>query len=276
MIRLMPILLLCCWAGTAWADYQKGNFTAAQTRFGALQVVGERGGQRLLFNGADLGLSNHALEIDGVWAVEGGAQDWAVISSYHGGNMCGGFALIAVMLTAEHAVRTEEFGICRGRPLDIRIDPGGMELDIGDPSPAVAHQTFRFDGRQITQQAVAPVAAPAAGGGADVTRWLTRHPQNMLQDPSALARLATIMPADKLEALAARMSGPGVTEQRGDWVVGTACQAHQCNTSGGAWALRISDGAPFVAFYEGKYLGEFFTGGASFRDPVIDALMAGR
>lgn len=252
MIRLLPGLALLIWASAAIADYQKGTYSAAQTRFGALQVVGERGDQRLLFNGADLGASNHALEIDGVWAVQGGAQDWAVITSYHGGNMCGGFALVAVMLTAETAVRTEEFGVCRGAPIDIRVTPEAMELDVSDPAARVSHQTFRFDGAQITQTPVAAQAAPAAGPGVEVTRWLESHPQALTQDPGEHARFAAIMTPAQMDDMNRQMSGPGGTEQRGDWVVGRACQAHQCNTSSAIWAVRISDGRPVAILFNGS------------------------
>ncbi len=270
----LPLLL---GALPASADFNGGAFEAAQTRFGALQVTGQRGNQRLLFNGTDLGLSDHAIEISGVWAVEGGGQDWAVITSYHGGNMCGGFVLFAVMLTAEAAARTEPFGVCRGGPVDIRVFPDAMELDVSDPAARVAYQTFRFDGQQLTQQAVLETAAPAAGAGPDVTRWLGQHPQALTQEPSEHARFAAILTPELMDDMNRRMSGPGGTEQRGDWVVGRACQAHQCNVAMAIWALRIADGRAVALFHDGGGAGPrtqtFGITQADWQDPVLRALM---
>lgn len=248
MIRGLLLALLL--PSAAWADYVAGNFAQAQTRFGALQVVGNIGAQRVLFNGADLGLSNYAFHIEGVWGVEGGAQDWAVLFSRHGGNMCGGGDYIAIMMTTGSAVRTEEFGTCRGAAIDVRVSGQALELDISDPAPRVAHQTFRFDGAQLTQTEVAQAAALPAGAGADVTRWLQRHPQALTQDAAEQARFAAIMTPAQMDVMNASMSGPGGTAQRGSWVVGRACQAHQCNAAWAVWALRVSDGRPLAILFE--------------------------
>lgn len=271
-MRYAFALLCAIWGGTAWADYTAGSYTQAQTRFGLLQVVGQRGQQRVVFNGSDLGLENYAFSIDGVWAVQGGEQDWAVLTSRHGGNMCGGASQIAIMLTAGAAVRTEEFGVCRGGPIDLRVSPEALEVDVSDPAPRVAHQTFRFDGAQLSQTAVAEATAPAAGAGLAVTRWLGKHPQHLFQDPSEQARFARILTPQEMDEMNRRMSGPGGVEQRGDWIVGRACQAHQCNIAAAAWALRISDGAPFAIFYDrgGPVV---FAGDQQFADPVIASLL---
>ncbi|EPX80763.1 hypothetical protein [Litoreibacter arenae] len=271
-MRHLFFVLAAIWGGAAWADYTAGGFTQAQTRFGVLQVVGPLGQQRVTFNGSDLGIENHAYSIDGVWAVEGGAQDWAVLTSRHGGNMCGGASQIAIMLRDGAAVRTDEFGVCRGGPTDLRVTPEAVEIDISDPAPRVAYQTFRFDGSQLTQVAVSEGTAPAAGAGQDVTRWLGQHPQHLTQDPSEQARLARVMTPENVDELNRRMSGPGDTKQEGNWIVGRACQAHQCNSAAAAWALRISDGAPFVIFYDrgGPVV---FAGDQQFDDPVIASLL---
>ncbi|WP_299194676.1 hypothetical protein [uncultured Litoreibacter sp.] len=270
------ILLAIALAGPVWADYAAGNFSQAQTRFGALQIVGDIGSQRVLFNGSDLGITNHAYHIEGVWAVEGGSQDWAVLFSRHGGNMCGGGNYLAIMLTNGSATRTDEFGTCRGRAIDVRVTPDMLELDVSDPAPRVSHQTFRFDGAQLTQTAVAQAAAPAAGLGADITRWLQQHPQALTQDPSEQARFARIMTPAQMDDMNRRMSGPGVTEQLGDWIVGRACQAHQCNAAAAAWALRMTDGAVFAVFYNGDNVAEVLYGDQHLSGPVVAQLLAGR
>ncbi|SHF01234.1 hypothetical protein SAMN05444273_103433 [Litoreibacter ascidiaceicola] len=274
-MRYVVAFLFAIWSNAAAADYLMGGYDQAQTRFGLLQVVGPRGFQRVLFNGSDLGIENHSFSIDGVWAVQGGGQDWAVLSSIHGGNMCGGGAQVAIMLTAGAAVRTDEFGVCRGRPIDVRVTPDALELDISDPAPRVAYQTFRFDGAQLSQVAVAEATAPAAGAGQAVTRWLGQHPQHLTQDPSEQTRFARVLTPQNMDELNRRMSGPGDTKQEGGWVVGRACQAHMCNSAAAAWALRISDGAPFAIFYDrgGPIV---FAGDQQFADPVIASLLRWR
>ncbi|RLJ60590.1 hypothetical protein BCF46_0793 [Litoreibacter meonggei] len=266
------VILFALWGSAASADYTAGGYTQAQTRFGVLQVVGQLGQQRVLFNGSDLGIENHAYSIDGVWAVQGGTQDWAVLTSRHGGNMCGGASQIAIMLTAGAAARTDEFGVCQGGPIDLRVTPEALEVDISDPTPRVAHQTFRFDGAQLSQVAVAEATAPAAGAGQAVTRWLGQHPQRLTQDPSEQARFARVLTPLQMDELSRRMSGPGDTRQEGGWIVGRACQAHQCNTAAAAWAVRIRDGAPFAVFYNrgGPIV---FAGDQQFADPVITSLL---
>ena len=271
-MRYVFAILFAIWSGSALADYSAGGFTQAQTRFGLLQVVGRLGQQRVLFNGSDLGIENHAFSIDGVWAVQGGVQDWAVLTSRHGGNMCGGASQIAIMLKAGAAVRTDEFGVCQGGPIDLRVTLEAMELDISDPAPRVAYQTFRFDGAQLSHVAVAEETAPAAGAGQAVTRWLGNHPQRLTQDPSEQARFARVLTPQNMDEMNSRMSGPGDTRQEGGWIVGRACQAHACNSAAAAWALRISDGAPFAVFYDrgGPIV---FGGDQQFADPVIASLL---
>jgi len=271
MWRVLAILF-AIWGGVASAEYAGGNFDQAQTRFGLLQIVGPIGQQRVLFNGADLGIETYSYSIDGVWAVQGGTQDWAVLTSRHGGNMCGGASQIAIMLTSGTAVRTDEFGVCQGGPIDLRVTPEALEVDISDPAPRVAYQTFRFDGAQLSQVAVAEATAPAAGAGQAVTRWLGKHPQNLTQDPSEQARFTRVLTPQNMDEMNRRMSGPGDTRQEGGWIVGRACQAHACNNAAAAWALRISDGAPFVVFYDrgGPIV---FAGDQQFSDPVIMSLL---
>lgn len=270
------IFVLWCLASPAWADFPGGAFTNAQTRFGLLNVVGDRGSQRLLFNGADLGVSTHSYEINGVWAIEGGTQDWVVITAYHGGNMCGGFDMMALMITTGQVTRTNSFGICRGAPIDIRVTPDAMELDISDPAPRVAYRTFRFDGVGLSDTPVAEAVAAPAGAGASVTRWLGQHPQRLTQDPSEQARFARVMTPAQMDDLNRRMSGPGGTSQIGDWVVGEACQAHQCNAFGAAWGIRISDGAVLVVFYDGPNVSEVLAGDQQLSGPAVKKMLSRR
>lgn len=260
MIRRLRWLCaaLLCVPGVAVADYAAGGFDTAQTRLGLLQIVGPRGQQRVLFNNTDLGLENYAYAIDGVWAVQGGAQDWAILTSRHGGNMCGGASQIAIMLTAGAAVRTDEFGVCRGGPIDVRVTADAVEIDISDPAPRVTHRVFRFDGANLTETSVAQAAARRVpGAGADVTRWMSRFPQALTEDAGEQARFARILTPAQMDELNARLSGPGRMERIGDWVIGRGCQAHACNLAYGLWALRISDGTPLAIFRDSVAGSEF-------------------
>lgn len=265
----------CISATGALADYAAGDFTGAETRFGSLQVVGARGYQQMLFNGVPIVEQDHAYSIDGVWAVSGGASDWAVIRAYHGGNMCGGFEMMIVRLSAGQAAVSPALDICGGQPEDIRLDAGAVELDITDPSVFVAYRVFRFDGAELNVTEVEASPAMAAGAGADVTRWLDRHPINLTQDPREHARFASIMGPVQMEAMNSRMTGPGRVEQRGNWIVGAACQAHSCGFASAAWALRITDGTPVAVFYDEGNTTLVFNAISHSHDPVIAQLLEG-
>lgn len=248
-IVVLVLIALALGPSQAVADYVAGSFQQAQTRFGLLQVVGQRGQQRVLFNGADLGLETYAYSIDGVWGAQGGTQDWAILTARHGGNMCGGASQIAIMLTNGAAARTDEFGVCRGRPIDLRVTATAVEIDISDPAPRVAHRVFRFDGVNLAETPVAlAAAARIPGGGTDVTRWLSQFPQALTEDAGEQARFARILTPSQMDELNARLSDPGKMERKGDWVIGRGCQAHACNASYGLWALRVSDGTPLAIF----------------------------
>lgn len=272
-MRVLLTALVTLWTSLALADYPSGQFTQAQTRFGLLQVVGPLGQQRIQFNGADLGIENHAYAIDGVWAVQGGAQDWAVLTSRHGGNMCGGASQIAIMLTSSDVVRTNEFGVCQGGPIDVRVDLSGLEVDISDPSPRVTHRVFRFDGTNLNETPVVLQSSDQMpGAGAAVTRWLSNFPRALTEDPSEQLRFSRILTPAQMDELNTRLSGPGSIQQEGGWVVGRGCQAHACNLSYALWALRISDGLPLVIFRDNDPNSEFdtqqiFGGDAARGDP---------
>ncbi|PTX56922.1 hypothetical protein C8N43_1587 [Litoreibacter ponti] len=271
IVRL-ALMVLIATVGVAGADYPDGNFKTAQTRFGLLQVTGALGAMRINLNGTDLGIEDWSINIDGVYALEGGAHDWVLLTVHFGGNACTAPKMV-LRLSNGAVTRTDTFGVCKGLAKDILFHPDAVEVVFSDSDPKVAQRVFRFDGVTLTDTPIAAgVAADTLAGGADVLRWLGRHPQNLLQDPGEQARLRRIMGPDGIDEMSRRMSGPGEIRQEGGWVVGRACQAHQCNAAAAAWAIRISDGVPFAIFYDRGGPG-VFPPDVPLSDPVIENLL---
>jgi hypothetical protein len=267
-------VMLALSAGAARADFPETEHAQFQTRFGLLSVVGDYGSQRILLGAADLGISDARIAINGVWTLQDGTSDWAVLTTRHGGNMCGGVSAMYILrLSAGQVARTDGIGGCAGGPIGIRVYPDAVELDLFDSSAFVSHRVYRFDGTNLTETPVAVTAATTLpSGGADVLRWLQTHPHKLTQDPTEQARFAQIMSRDQFSRLNEAMTGPGGTDQRGGWIVGRACRAHLCNVSRGVWALRISDGKPMAVLYEGVRSQVFGTD-LSFDDPTIRELL---
>jgi hypothetical protein len=176
--------------------------------------------------------------------------------------------------TPDGLVASPDFGHCVAEPLDVRVMPGRIEIDMSHPDVTIARQTFTFDGATLNSaNASVPVTAPPAGPGADVLRWLGRHPFGVFDDMSERARFATIMPAGEISALANHVQVANSTFQQGDWVIGLGCLPQLCDSSRGVWGLRISDGAAGAAILGPNGAGTLY--GLAATDPtlrqVIDA-----
>jgi hypothetical protein len=139
---------------------------------------------------------------------------------------------------------------------------------MSHPDVTIARQTFTFDGATLNSaNASVPVTAPPAGPGADVLRWLGRHPFGVFDDMSERARFATIMPAGEISALANHVQVANSTFQQGDWVIGLGCLPQLCDSSRGVWGLRISDGAAGAAILGPNGAGTLY--GLAATDPTL-------
>jgi hypothetical protein len=259
---------------SASAQLNLGEHTVFETRFGTISVVGGEVDNFIQFKGRLYEeLYGARLWILGGFALGDVQEDWVLVRRLTGGNGC--FPVHGLLrITPDGLVASPDFGHCVAEPLDVRVMPGRIEIDMSHPDVTIARQTFTFDGATLNSaNASVPVTAPPAGPGADVLRWLGRHPFGVFDDMSERARFATIMPAGEISALANHVQVANSTFQQGDWVIGLGCLPQLCDSSRGVWGLRISDGAAGAAILGPNGAGTLY--GLAATDPtlrqVIDA-----
>ncbi|MEX5729660.1 hypothetical protein Ga0609869_003013 [Rhodovulum iodosum] len=279
-MRLAPLFVALCLAAPAAAQpVSLGTYQAVQTRFGTLTVGPvSQWEQGLYLNGGGVPLAAEwRVTIRGAFARQGDDHDWVLVETSHNGNMCP-VSYVVLRLSADALRRTAPFGSCLGRIDGVRLAPGRFEIDLADPDIRVDLQRFAFDGARLTVAAIAPGAGPSdpAGPGGDVTRWLADHASALFNDPAEQARFAAIMPIAAFEELRQRTAVAGRAEQRGGWVFGAGCMAHQCNARAGFWGLRIADGTPVAAFLDRGAAPRWFGDRAALSDPSVAAFLAER
>jgi len=241
-------------------DLQK----VAPTRFGDLRVMQDGDLERLALGSRLLDLPLHPIWwVRDVWPIAPEATDWALVSWHSGGAPCdGGWHMVRI--NVDGAAMSADIGRCEGRMLDLRYGAEAMEIDLEDSSFAVSHVTYVWDGREMSRTPHPAADVPPAGAGEDVTRWIGEHPYLPYRDRAEQLRFATIMDPSEVEELFGLIGPAGDAVQRGDWVFGAGCKAHDCPSAGGRWGLRISDGAVVAAMVAGeqglRLFGELATG----------------
>lgn len=88
--------------------------------------------------------------------------------------------------------------------------------------------------------------APDPTGGAQVTRWNGAYPLEILRDPVEQTRLRRVLSDDEFEMLAWYVSFQGPAELRDGFLVAEGCVKYSCDAQNGIFAIRVSDGVPFV------------------------------
>lgn len=250
-----------------------GDFQQADTRFGTLTlpVSNQFGRTEVYLNGAPTGIDSRWISILGAYAYPGEQADWVLLRTTHGGNMCPE-SYIILRLSANGATRTEQFADCLGRLRQLRVLPGRIELDVDDPDLTVAYKTFAWDGASafsVSDVAVSLGQGTAPITGVDMARWIGRNSTEPLSDPAVQARFLTIMTPQFVEDLRRVMGVPGRIEQRGNWILGSGCQAHACNATAGVWGIRLTDNAAAAVFLMRTAPDEWRGSGAALADPVF-------
>ncbi len=260
-------------ASAAVAQTAFGEHTVFDTRFGQVQAVGGDVDNFLWFNGRMYDeIYGQRIFILGGFGLANQAHDWVLIRAQTGGNGC--FPVHQLIRVSQAGLSySEPFGHCAAEPLDVRVFPGRVEMDLSHPNVTIARETFGFDGPVLTStQETITVTTQPAGPGAQVMRWIGQHPHAIFDDFSERARFETIMPAAEINALANHVLVANSSFRQGDWVIGQGCMPHQCNVSRGLWALRISDGAAAAAIMDPN--GYLRVWGLADRDPVIQNAIA--
>jgi hypothetical protein len=269
MIALAGVLL----ATPTQAEVPFAYAEAHSTRYGEIHSVGHGFEFDLWHNQTALPLPQDARWWV-QWSAEGqGAYDWVLASHHHGGNACGG-GYVLLRVTASGVDQSPEISDCDGRLLDIRTGAGWIEMDREDRDIRVSHVTIRWQGENYSETSHFTPPAPAAGAGADVTRWIGIHGFEVLQDASERARFAAVMQPAEMQDLAIRLSVGSGARQVGDWVVATGCMAHACGIETGALGIRISDGAAAAIIRSQGFEDRVYGRGddAAFRNAVAEGL----
>lgn len=246
-LRRCLAALLIALAAPAAAQMDPDLRDASATRFGELRVMYDGDLRRLAVGRTLVDLpADYIWWVREVWSWEGAPADWALVSWHTGGASCdGGWHLLRI--SADGTSASPEVQICDGALLDLRVERDALEMTLEDQSFAVSHVTYRWDGVEMTRTPALAPEVPPAGAGEDVTRWIGEHPYMPYRDRAEQMRFATIMSPAEVEELFSLIGLATGAVQRGDWVLGEGCEAHNCGAAGGLWGLRISDGAVVAA-----------------------------
>ncbi len=255
MNRSGMFLCLALFALPVHAQLALPYLDATDTRFGTMTIApadldGIKGQQPLWNDTPVDGIADRFVAIQQVFpAPDGAPADWVLISLANGGNGCPSDWVI-VQVTVTDATPSPRFGTCSDAILDIRSEGGTLALDIASFDPAIAHVTFTYDGRAITETTVprSNDGASVAGADADVTRWIGGHPALPFDDASERLRFGQIMTDDQVFALVARVTVADVVIEMDGFVIGQGFDPNSGGDIAGMWGIRIADGAPFAIF----------------------------
>lgn len=281
MLRMLLLAMAALAPSLAPAQVQLGNHSSFSTRFGPFEVrPAPSFGETIAIQGipatAVLGprageLVGQDVAILGAWALAEEAFDWVLVEVRPGGNMCNG-AVYILQVSPDVVSMSAALRDCSTGILDLRVMPGAIEVDLFDPMLEVDRETVRFDGRSLTRtDHPAPRVPPAIGGGASVLRWLGTSGPDIFGEPAERARFRTVMTDPDIQILYEQMIVPNAVSARGDWVIGSGCMRHQCNTHRGIWGLRLSDGAVAAAILAAGQPDRLF---GLANDPVFQAAVA--
>lgn len=253
------------------------DMAAVQTRYGLVSVAPSGAFEKGLYlNGTGQPLlTDRYLSILGAFALQGEDFDWVLVEGSGGGNACIGYNMLLRMAPGQ-VTRTDTFGPCLGGIEEVRLEPGRIVVDFDVPDLSVALERYVFDGATLTQTDIAADRTPVApaGAGADVTRWVNRHPVELFHDRGEQTRFGSIMSLDQFNDLMFLMDVGDRAELRGGWVFGAGCTPHQCNSSSGFWGLRIADGAPVAAHFSSDGPSHWYGRPEVLADPAVAAFAA--
>lgn len=246
MMRILCVFvlgLLCAFtlqSGVARAQVELGYHHRFETRWGEMQVVGGDVDQQLWFDGEFLPLPiQPRYWIHGAYGLADEAFDWVLVSHHHGGNSCGG-AYHIIRASGDGLLVSPEIGVCALPVLDVRVAAGVIEIDLVNTDVAIDRETFAFDG--VTLTVVEDRQVGQGPSQADPRQWVGQHPYRIFEDPAERARFLEIMDEAQLQELSVRIGPANSVIERGGWVLGAGCMAHNCGASRGVWGIRVADG----------------------------------
>jgi hypothetical protein len=150
-------------------------------------------------------------------------------------------------------VATDPFGTCSEAVLNPRTtDDGQVALDMTSYIEGEDYATYTYNGSSVSELIVRynNDGATAAGAGDDVNRWSGGHPAAPFEDAGERLRFETIMSADQVLSLAARVVVGSDTITQDGFVIGQGFDPASGGDIAAMWAIRIADGAPLAIFMD--------------------------
>lgn len=241
-LLLLLILLLPIQVCAAELDIQNKS---VQTPGGMLTVRAIDDYQEALFIGnTPVGLEDHKIWLSDVYKLPGTRDSVVVARAWSGGNGCGGYFKI-LRVSPTKLTASPEFGNCSDLIRDFRLSFGRVELELGTLKAGLEYETFAYSGGQLVHtETPLKTASQAAGAGADVRRWVGKHPEEIFANPEERARFLTIMDEERLNQLSVHVRVASAVWEESGFVIGQGCYPHFCNLSDGMWAINVATGHP--------------------------------
>ncbi|SFD69593.1 hypothetical protein SAMN04488523_102104 [Sulfitobacter brevis] len=165
-----------------------------------------------------------------------------LVAIYSGGTGCP--AEFAWLNTTPGKVGlSETFGTCADVP-EVSYDAETVTVTMNSFDASEGLVAFVYDGEQIERRSLGLVSSDIARTSkGDVNAWIGESPYEYLTAPEHEAEMIANVGWDVLDELRNTMIiGSQEMIVEGNWIVGSGCQPHMCNTDFAAMALHRGSG----------------------------------
>ncbi|HLS69258.1 MAG TPA: hypothetical protein VK035_07935 [Kiloniellales bacterium] len=187
-----------------------------------------------------LGTHSHA-------ALHTQVGDLVLVTYSTGGNLCP--AQFVWLNTAPGSVGlSKTFGTC-SEGAEVSRDGKFVTVTMQSSNASVGMVAFDYDGERITERMLglesSDVAKAAAG---NPEAWIGESLHEFLRAAENEAQLISALGWDALDELRhSTVVGSERLESDGDWITGSGCRPHMCNTDYGALAIHRQTGSLLAA-----------------------------
>ena len=233
-MRLSLLFALVLFAFPALAQQVDTN-----TRAGQARIIDNADGTKDVM----IGTTRVDLPEDAYLAFfDGRVGDLLLVLYSPGGNACNGF-YTWVHATPGDIRRSPEFGTCAARG-DITWDAETVRVTMPSGEPGKGDVTFVYDGKGHIATLQAGLANSGVQSPAD---WAGRYGFELVSAGEKQAQLRALLGAENLLEVQRVMDLASPMQRDGNWIAGTGCAKHACDTDRAAVAINLGDGRLLVA-----------------------------
>jgi len=231
---LAPLLSLVLVAFPALAQQVDTNTSAGRAR-----IIENADGTKDVM----IGTTRVVLPEDAFVAFfDGRVGDLLLVVFSPGGNACNGF-YTWVHTTPGDIRRSPEFGTCAARG-EITWDAETVRVTMPSVEPGKGDVTYIYDGKgHITTRQ----AGLADSGVTRLADWAGRYGFDLVNAGEKQAQLRGLLGAANLLEVQRVMNLASPMQTDGNWIAGTGCARHACDTDRAAIAINLGDGRLLVA-----------------------------